>query len=381
MRLDIYQSILSKLQSIRILGKKVSQLRLDGNREALCYPHIETAIRMAKERGFSTKIVTNGVLMDPQMSEKLLKAGLDVIDFSVSGITVETYMRFQGYEMPSDNFTTVSNNIAELIKLRGRTNKNSRIGVSMLMDEDLSINADEYRSALEFWRRIGCDTVSVGRTYNPAYKKGSEPVRSPLCASLPIIRTDGSVIPCCGGSESLVLGNILESDTVFEDENAVNLYSALRGEQKMPHECTACVYSGMPPRHRESYVYQPVAENFEIGNFQKFIQRSIGKQVYLYGCTDMANNALADCQSAGIQVKGIYDYNFRLWGRVIGEVPVLMPQLAKQEDILLICIKNISDAYHCAVKLGFKSVYAYSLFFEQSYNRHLIFTHEFRLQT
>ena len=111
MSLEDYDIILKKLKNTRICGQKIDTIRLDGNREGLCYPHIDTAIRMTKEYGFRTYLVSNGVLLTEQTSKNLLNAGLDKIMFSVAGISPETYSRFQGYEMPENQFHRVCNNI------------------------------------------------------------------------------------------------------------------------------------------------------------------------------------------------------------------------------------------------------------------------------
>jgi len=101
MSIEILEKILIKLQRSRYHGRRIDEVRLDGNREGLCYPKLAEAVLLTKSYGFNAAIVTNGTLLNEELSQELLKAGLNRICFSVSGICSETYQRFQGYTMPS----------------------------------------------------------------------------------------------------------------------------------------------------------------------------------------------------------------------------------------------------------------------------------------
>ena len=48
MSLDDFSRLLDKLKETRIHGRLVDTLRLDGNREGLCYPYLAEAVKMSK---------------------------------------------------------------------------------------------------------------------------------------------------------------------------------------------------------------------------------------------------------------------------------------------------------------------------------------------
>ena len=380
MSLEDFSIVLKKLKTTRIHGKKVDAIRLDGNREGLCYPDLDKAIAMTKEAGLRAVLVTNGVLLTPQSTKRLLKAGLDAINFSVTGITPETYSRFQGYSMSKEQFDRVCENITDFISQKKSLCLACSVSVSILMDKISGQNADEVRNALNFWSAMGCDSVLVGREYPP--RKSKRAVGSPACASMPIINMDGNVYPCCGGSEDIVIGNLLHGDNVFNGDAAKQLYSALKGKGLLPDGCSSCVFNDVPARHIANYVYQPADVGFRTDGFEVFVKSAKGKKVFLFGCGEMAQAAIDDLRHANIPVEGIIDNNFWLWGNKMKDVPVMGPifDIKTDDNVLLICTKNIRDARAFAAEMGFRNTFAYGYFFEKTYERHPIFSHSFELK-
>ena len=74
-------------------GKKVKKLRLFKIGEPLLHPQVCDMVRYAKEAEVAEciEITTNGTLLEPEMSDQLIKAGLDILNISVNGINEAQY--------------------------------------------------------------------------------------------------------------------------------------------------------------------------------------------------------------------------------------------------------------------------------------------------
>jgi MoaA/NifB/PqqE/SkfB family radical SAM enzyme len=59
--------------------------------EPLLHPHIVEMISLAHSRGIKTELVTNGLLLSRELSEALVRAGLETLVVSVDGTTPESY--------------------------------------------------------------------------------------------------------------------------------------------------------------------------------------------------------------------------------------------------------------------------------------------------
>jgi MoaA/NifB/PqqE/SkfB family radical SAM enzyme len=382
MSLEDYNIILKKLKKARIRGQKIDAIRLDGNREGLCYPHIDTAIRMAKEYGFYAHLVSNGVLLTEPISKNLLNAGLDMIAFSVAGISPETYSRFQGYEMPENQLHRVCNNIKLFSTIKKELCSLCEIYISFILDELLIQDADEPRKAITFWKTLECNYFRLVREYPLMDHK--RPVGGSLCATSHIINTDGQVFPCCGGSEDIVIGNLLhdEPEDIFSGETIMKLYRGLNNpdEIALPKPCKTCVLNGMPKCHDMNFRY---TENIPLENnsFKEFCKVAHNKNVYILGMNEIAAEAISDCLRAGISITGIIDNDFHNWGKLINDIPVIEPNCnnVKDDCVLLTCTRNISDAWSLAKEWGYTYIYIYNLFFEQHFQRHPMLTVSFNL--
>ena len=215
MELEDFKKIVQKLRGAYIHGRKIDLIRLDGNREGLLYPYIADAVQIVRAEGFRSYLVTNGVNMTAEIAERLISAGLNSVNFSVSGITEKTYSKFQGYNRPETQLQRVISNMKTFVEIsKGRT----LVSVSMLLDEEATL-AEEYRKALLFYKNIGVNSVLISSEYpKKSPLKKEEVVGSPNCLSIPLVGVNGQVFPCCGGSESISLGNLFSDrpEEIFE---------------------------------------------------------------------------------------------------------------------------------------------------------------------
>lgn len=99
--------------------KKNMVVNLAGWGEPLLHPRLIEMVRIAKRRGVIIGFTTNATLMDIEISEKLIKGGLDFIDFSLDGATQKTYEQIRR----GAKFNEVINNIRKFIEIKNSLSK------------------------------------------------------------------------------------------------------------------------------------------------------------------------------------------------------------------------------------------------------------------
>ncbi|MBE0425887.1 MAG: radical SAM protein [Nitrospirae bacterium] len=90
----------------------VDDIHLQGWGEPLLHPNLFDMIQIAKAANCKTSLTTNGVLLTPNISEKLVRQGMDIIAISISGATKETHEGIRHgshFEQFLDNIKTLSN--------------------------------------------------------------------------------------------------------------------------------------------------------------------------------------------------------------------------------------------------------------------------------
>lgn len=92
MPLDLYRKLLADLQRTKTL----ETIAFWGFGEPLTHPDIAIMIQLAKERGYRTEMVTNGLLLDRPAAEALVRAGLDMLVVSLDGASPETHRLVRG---------------------------------------------------------------------------------------------------------------------------------------------------------------------------------------------------------------------------------------------------------------------------------------------
>lgn len=93
MGFNLYKKIIN---DIKEFDSPLKVLRLYKDGEPLINPHVPDMIRYAKERKVAKNIdiTTNGSLLNPDLSQRLIDAGLDRINISVNGLSDEQILSF-----------------------------------------------------------------------------------------------------------------------------------------------------------------------------------------------------------------------------------------------------------------------------------------------
>lgn len=91
----LYEKMISDLSQF---PDKIKVLSINGVGEPLCHKDICDFIRLAKDAGRVEKIrlITNGVLLSPELNTSLIDAGLDMLWISVEAMSSEGYREIAG---------------------------------------------------------------------------------------------------------------------------------------------------------------------------------------------------------------------------------------------------------------------------------------------
>ena len=217
--------------------------------EPLLHPDMADMIRLARECGvMDIRLGTNGMLLTPEISRRLIEAGLTRLEVSIDAATAGTYRRIRR----GGDFDLVKGNVLDFLKARDRAGSDFPIlRVSFLK---LPHNEHELDDFLDFWGGKA-DLFSI---QEPIYfedapisrqVKFSEPRINPdfRCAQpwqRIIVRADGSAYPCCSViGLKLGIGSVNNS-TIKEiwDGPAMKALALLHGEGRFSENrvCRLC---------------------------------------------------------------------------------------------------------------------------------------------
>jgi MoaA/NifB/PqqE/SkfB family radical SAM enzyme len=126
MDMNVYRKLLSDLKEFTTLNT----IAFWGIGEPLAHPEIVNMVALANKMSLKTEIITNGHLLDKNMTKGFIQAGLDTLVVSVDGATPASYedIRLGG------NLQQVEGNIRELNMLRAKmARKNPEIGLEFVV--------------------------------------------------------------------------------------------------------------------------------------------------------------------------------------------------------------------------------------------------------
>jgi radical SAM protein with 4Fe4S-binding SPASM domain len=273
----------------------LQKLTMQGLGEPLLAPDFFEMVEYATGRGISTGFNTNGTLLTPPASERLVRAGVDWLHVSLDGATAETY---EGIRDGSD-FAKVAANVRALVETKRRLGADrprlmlvfvamrrnvgeledlvrlaASWGVGALWVQNLSHSFSDtdpsgsYREIREYaadealWRDPDGETEA---TFERARRLGEElgvelrlprleePTPQPRAADQPgchwpfegaYVTHDGKVQPCCMvmGADRAVLGQLGEDGfrAIWEGEEYRTFRAGLIGDAEPPEVCRGC---------------------------------------------------------------------------------------------------------------------------------------------
>lgn len=114
------------VDQIRAVGKhQLKVLHFVGWGEPLLHPDLPEMIRYAKEHEIadSIDVVTNGALLNEELSRKLIDAGLDWLRISIQGMDAEKYHEVSSVNLDFSSFVARIREFHEMAKSAGGVQK------------------------------------------------------------------------------------------------------------------------------------------------------------------------------------------------------------------------------------------------------------------
>jgi MoaA/NifB/PqqE/SkfB family radical SAM enzyme len=149
------------VEEVRQHGQGCTEyIRYASNGEPLAHAGIYDMVECAtRHSGVLVTLTTNGTFMTEQRAERLLAAGINVVDVSIDAYSLETYakIRRQG------NLDVTRANTLRLIELAKQRSSKTKVVVSYV---EMPENQAETATFEAFWRDHGADYVVIRRLHS-----------------------------------------------------------------------------------------------------------------------------------------------------------------------------------------------------------------------
>ncbi|MBR1494051.1 MAG: radical SAM protein [Acidaminococcaceae bacterium] len=145
------------VRQLKDFESKIKMITMSGIGEALTHPRLVDMVQLLHDANVTDKIqiITNASLLTPELSEKLVKAGLGELKISLQGLTAEKYKEISNVTINWDRFYE---NIKYFSSIRG----------SCLLKVKIADTAIEPSEEKKFYELFGdiCDAVSIEHIYD-----------------------------------------------------------------------------------------------------------------------------------------------------------------------------------------------------------------------
>lgn len=151
------------VDEVKQYGQGITQyIRYSANGEPLIHPRIYEMLEYAvRNSGVTVTLTTNGTLMNEKRTERLLAAGVDVIDISIDAFTPETYAKIR----VDGDLNVTRANVLRLLQMAKQLSVHTKVVVSYIEQPQ---NVHETRDFEAFWKDKGTDYVVVRRLHSNA---------------------------------------------------------------------------------------------------------------------------------------------------------------------------------------------------------------------
>lgn len=194
----------------RILKENQAVLRgqcvwLHYSGEPLLHPELPRIIEMFRSNDIETRLSTNATLLTPEISRKLMSAGLGYIVFSVDGYSKESYEKIR----VGANYDVVEKNILDFLEIKKQNDFGTKTQVQFIK---VSGNLSEQEAFVKKWKKTDIDCINVksfstraGRVEHIDRFAETESIREKMKKRTPcfylwetlVVLWDGRVITCC----------------------------------------------------------------------------------------------------------------------------------------------------------------------------------------
>lgn len=251
MDMDTYKKSIDDMSNFK---NRVKMLRFAGIGEPLLHKDIASMIKYAKLKNIadSIDIVTNGALLNRDLSISLIDAGLDKLRISIQGVSGESYKSVSNSKIDFNKFV-------ENIRFFYKNRVNTKVYIKII---DCALNnKEEERKFFDIFGDI-CDTIAIEHLTPTVkgidYKKisngkrlditqsGNSIIDAQICPQpfyMMQINPDGVVVPCCSMSYPKLLDRVTEQSVVSiwnGDEFNKFRRQLLEGVQNTSEVCSKC---------------------------------------------------------------------------------------------------------------------------------------------
>lgn len=242
------------VDDVKRTGKKIKMLRFAAIGEPLLHPEIAEMVAYAKQKEIadSVDIVTNAALLTPELSDKLIKAGLSRLRISLEGLSDEDYQKHSSIKI---NFENLVDNIQYFYEHSKETRVYIKIIDYMVQEEEKrekfikTFSSITHDIAVEHLtptiNEIDYNKISNGMKLDKP-QNGEILYKSQVCPQpfyMMQINPDGNVVPCCSMRYPRILGNVKTDDVqkIWNGE-AFNRFrrELLDGVTKVAGVCQEC---------------------------------------------------------------------------------------------------------------------------------------------
>lgn len=189
MDFELYKKLLKQTEKIAT----IKTIAFWGLGEPLMHPNIIQMIASAKERGLKTELITNGILLDRNVAQEIVRSGLDVLVVSLDGVSPESNARIR----TGADLNLIQNNLGYLNAVKHMSGCDTpKIGIEFVI---MRQNLGELSELPALARRLKAEFIVVSNVL-PYKKELQSDILYGVSASLPFNvrldnRTSGLAIP------------------------------------------------------------------------------------------------------------------------------------------------------------------------------------------
>ncbi len=224
MDLSLFRSVIDELKNT----EEKPRISLNFAGEPLLHRQIAEFVEYGAQNGHRVFISTNATMLTRELSEKLIKAGLDKIHLCIDGITARSH---EAYRIGS-NFKIVKENIENFIAMKHRLNSQTPFcSIQTLLT---SYSEKETDAIIKWAKNTGANSINLKSLHlgeftsqeiksehawlvpeNESFRRKTSSITKTLCRT-PLLQTviywNGDLGLCCIDYEnSIKLSNISES--------------------------------------------------------------------------------------------------------------------------------------------------------------------------
>lgn len=255
MNFDFFKKIIDDLDEFK---GSIKTVYLHSYGEPLLNKSIGKMIKYLRESNKceSIRLVTNGILLNKEMSENLVSAGLDRLTFSLIGLSSEEYLKTCGVDL---NFSDICKNISDFYEVSREKTKLVVKATSSFVDSyekkekffGLFDHISDYiliEDIMNLWPEF--IKLDINKQNQTGYREWMNHIK--IC-SLPLtaiaIHSNGLVSCCqtdwkfeivCGDVNKQTVKEIWDSHVLKEYQIAL-----LRNDKNMPGFCKDCTFRSL----------------------------------------------------------------------------------------------------------------------------------------